>query len=379
MRAGMTSNRSKERGRSSGSNQLVAHKGGSNHGSALKIIGQAPSLSISGRGGARLRILCFSDSSGQAMAISSRIQAIFWLTAGVFTFSLQDIVIKTVSGSYPVHQVIVVRCVAALPFILFLIYRGGGLASLQSPRRGALIFRGVLLLCAYTSYFLAFPVMKLADVIALYATVPLFVTALAGPILGEQVSLPRWGAVCLGFIGALIMVRPGSTVFELASLLPILSAAAYASAQVIARRIGLNDSAAVMTFYQNLLYLMAAGLLAVIVTLWGGDYEGHRSLVFLLRQWETPSVRDLLLITACGPIAAVGMTMLGQAYRLEEANIVTSFEYTALIWGTVWGYLIWNETPALESFIGAGLIVGAGLLLALFARSVMPSDLREPV
>ena len=309
---------------------------------------------------------------------SNRLKAIFWLIAGVFTFSLQDIVIKTVSGSYPVHQVIVVRCLAALPFIMILIHRAGGLKMLNSPRRGALILRGIMLLTAYTSYFLAFPVMKLADVIALYATVPLFVTALAGPVLGEKISLVRWGAIIIGFIGALVMVKPGSGVFDLASLLPILSALAYASAQVVARRIGLNDSAAVMTFYQNFLYLCAAGALASIVTLWGGDYEGHRSLVFLLRQWEVPGLRDILLISACGPIAAIGMTMLGEAYRLEEANIVTSFEYTALIWGTVWGYLIWNEMPGIESVIGAGLIVGAGLLIALFARSSIDSDLREP-
>jgi drug/metabolite transporter (DMT)-like permease len=312
------------------------------------------------------------------MMVSNRLKAIFWLIAGVFTFSLQDIVIKTVSGSYPVHQVIVVRCLAALPFIMILIHRAGGLKMLNSPRRGALILRGIMLLTAYTSYFLAFPVMKLADVIALYATVPLFVTALAGPVLGEKISLVRWGAIIIGFIGALVMVKPGSGVFDLASLLPILSALAYASAQVVARRIGLNDSAAVMTFYQNFLYLCAAGALAAVVTLWGGEFEGHRSLVFLLRQWEVPGLRDILLISACGPIAAIGMTMLGEAYRLEEANIVTSFEYTALIWGTVWGYLIWNEMPGIESVIGACLIVGAGLLIALFARSSIDSDLREP-
>ena len=298
--------------------------------------------------------------------------------AGVFTFSLQDIVIKTVSGSYPVHQVIVVRCLAALPFILFLVHRAGGLKTLNSPRRGALILRGVMLLTSYTSYFLAFPVMKLADIIALYATVPLFVTALAGPVLGEKISLVRWSAILIGFVGALVMVKPGSGVFELASLLPVLAAFAYASAQVVARRIGLDDSAAVMSFYQNLLYLCAAGALASAVTLWGGDYEGHRSLVFLLRQWEVPGLQDILLISACGPIAAIGMTMLGEAYRLEEANIVTSFEYTTLIWGTIWGYLIWNEMPGIESVIGAGLIVGAGLLIALFARSSIDSDLREP-
>ena len=314
------------------------------------------------------------------MPVSKRLQAVLWLMAGVFTFSLQDIAIKTVSGSYPVHEVIFTRCVMAVPFILFLVMRSGGLKTIRSPRSGALIFRGFLLLCAYTSYFLAFPVMKLADVISLYATVPLFVTALAGPLLGEKISLSRWGAVCLGFIGAIIMVQPGSSVFELASLLPIFSAFAYASAQVLARRIGLKDSAAVMSFYQNLLYLVAAGVLAAIVTAWGGEYEGHKSLVFLLRQWEMPSLRDFLLISACGPIAAIGMTMLGEAYRLEEANIVTSFEYTNLIWGTIWGYLIWAEMPGINSVIGAGLIVSAGLLLLAFAqgKATITADLSEP-
>ena len=315
------------------------------------------------------------------MAISKRFKAILWLLLGIFTFSLQDIAIKTVSGNYPVHEVIFARCVVAIPFILFLVSRAGGLKTLHSPRRGALIFRGLLLLLAYTSYFLAFPVMKLADIIALYATVPLFVTALAGPLLGEKISLSRWGAVFLGFIGAIIMVQPGSSVFEAAALLPIFSALSYASAQILARRIGLQDSSAVMSFYQNLLYLLAAGVLAVGITAWGGEYTGHKSLIFLLRQWETPGLRDFLLIAACGPIAALGMTMLGEAYRLEEANIVTPFEYTNLIWGTIWGYLIWAEMPGLNSIIGAGLIVGAGLLLLAFARDKngVTADLSEPV
>ena len=315
------------------------------------------------------------------MAISKRFKAILWLLLGIFTFSLQDIAIKTVSGNYPVHEVIFARCVVAIPFILFLVSRAGGLKTLHSPRRGALIFRGLLLLLAYTSYFLAFPVMKLADIIALYATVPLFVTALAGPLLGEKISLSRGGAVFLGFIGAIIMVQPGSSVFEAAALLPIFSALSYASAQILARRIGLQDSSAVMSFYQNLLYLLAAGVLAVGITAWGGEYTGHKSLIFLLRQWETPGLRDFLLIAACGPIAALGMTMLGEAYRLEEANIVTPFEYTNLIWGTIWGYLIWAEMPSLNSIIGAGLIVGAGLLLLAFARDKngVTADLSEPV
>lgn len=309
----------------------------------------------------------------------NRLLAILWLVAGVFTFSLQDVVIKTVSGSYPVHQVIFFRCIAALPFLLFLCHKAGGIKTIISPRWRALSFRSVFLLFSYTSYFLAFPVMKLADIIGLYATVPLFVTALAGPILGEKIPAIRWAAVVIGFVGALIMVQPGSGVFEKASLLPIFSALAYAMAQVLARRIGLADSAAVMSFYQNLLYLAASALLAALVTSWGGDFQGHRSLEFLLRQWAIPDTRDFILIASCGPIAAVGMTMLGQAYRLAEANLVASLEYTGIIWGTAWGFLIWGEVPGLNSAVGAALIVLAGLsLIFVGSPKSEAADLREP-
>ena len=81
----------------------------------------------------------------------------------------------------------------------------------------------------------------------------------------------------------------------------------------------------------------------------------------MLRQWVMPPLSDLVLIGLCGPIAAIGMTMLGQAYRLTEVNFVTSFEYTALIWGTLWGYVVWREVPGVSSVIGAVRIVLAGL------------------
>lgn len=290
-------------------------------------------------------------------------QSVGWLCAGIFVFSLQDVVVKSVSGVYPVHEVIVIRSVTAIPFLFVLVWQAGGLRATRSPRAGALLLRSVLMLMAYTTYFLSFPVMKLVDITALYATVPLFVTALAGPLLGEKITGQRWAAVAVGFVGVLIMVRPGASVFELASLLPILSALAYASAQILARRIGLAYSAAVMSFYQNFIYLGGAAVLAAVVTTWGGGYAGHPSLEFMLRQWVMPPLYDLVLIALCGPIAAIGMTMLGQAYRLSEVNFVTSFEYTALIWGTLWGYVVWREVPGVSSVIGAVLIVLAGMWL----------------
>ena len=303
--------------------------------------------------------------------------AIGWLCLGVLVFSLQDVVVKAFSGAYPVHQIVVVRCLVALPILLWMLGPVGGLRAVASPWSGWLALRGLVLVLSYTGYYLAFPVMRLADVLALYATVPLFVTCLAGPFLGERVGARRWAAVGLGFLGALVMLRPGTGVFEPASLLPILSAACYATAQLMARRLGTDVPAAVMAFYQNLMFLAAATALALAVLAFGGAAQDHPSLDFLLRPWVTPDWRDLLLIAACGPIAALGSVLLAQAYRGAEANLVAPFEYTGLIWATLWGFALWGEVPGPASLAGGSLIVAAGLYLVA-AGPRAPERLRAP-
>jgi drug/metabolite transporter (DMT)-like permease len=122
-----------------------------------------------------------------------------------------------------------------------------------------------------------------------------------------------------------------------------------------------------MSFYQNLLFLVAASTMAVFFGR-GVAHEPNGVLDFLLRAWVVPSWRDLLLLASCGPISAIGMTLLSQAYRQAEANFVTSFEYTGLIWATLWGFFIFAEVPDKTMIIGAALIVGAGLYMLYGAR-----------
>jgi drug/metabolite transporter (DMT)-like permease len=192
---------------------------------------------------------------------------------------------------------------------------------------------------------------------------------LAGPFLGEKIGLSRWIATLVGFAGVVVMMRPAGGLFEWASLLPVASAFCYGSAALMARRLGATDSAPVMAFYQNALFLMGALLLAAIFG--GGAYEGERqaSLAFLMRGWTVPGTRDLLLMAATGPIAAVGTVLLTQAYRLAEANLVASFEYSGLIWASLWGFTFWSEVPGAATLAGAALIVGAGLYMLYGAKA----------
>ena len=296
------------------------------------------------------------------------------LCGGVAIFSGQDWIIKLLSGDYPVHQAIAIRGVVAVLILLAYIALDGKIESLRSKRMGLLIVRGLVLMMAYTTYYLAFPSMPLANIVALWFTVPLFVTALAGPFLGEKVGVRRWAAAIVGFAGVLIIVRPFANSFSLASLLPIASALTYSISALMARRMGETESAPVMSFYQNLVYLLVALVMAAIFG--GGAYEGtsNPSLEFLVRGWVTPSWLDLALLAACGVIASIATVLLTQAYRMAEANFVACFEYSAIIWATLGGYLFWREVPDVYFFVGAALIVAAGLYVLFRTQPATPLE-----
>ena len=296
------------------------------------------------------------------------------LCGGVAIFSGQDWIIKLLSGDYPVHEAIAIRGIVAVLILLAFIAWSGKIESLRSKRMGLLIVRGLVLMMAYTTYYLAFPSMPLANIVALWFTVPLFVTALAGPFLGEKVGVRRWAAAIVGFTGVLIIVRPFADSFSLASLLPIASALTYSISALMARRMGETESAPVMSFYQNLVYLLVALIMAAIFG--GGAYEGtsNPSLEFLVRGWVTPSWLDLALLAACGVIASIATVLLTQAYRMAEANFVACFEYSAIIWATLGGYLFWREVPDVYFFVGAALIVAAGLYVLFRTQPATPLE-----
>ena len=300
-----------------------------------------------------------------AMRRDSRFGPVLALCLGILVFTQQDLVIKLMAGSYPVHELIVLRCVVGVPLLLPVIWRMGGLRAIASPRAPWLALRGLTLLLAYTSYYLAFPLLHWADVLALYSIVPVALAAMARIFLGERITPRGWLAVLIGFAGALVMLQPGADVFRPESLLPLLAAIAYSAAQLQARRIGTQDSAAVMAIYQMAVFLVAA--LAYTLAQQGGLVAvggGPPEFAFLTRPWITGSWRDMALMGSCGVAAAVGSTLLSQAYRTTSStNLVAAFEYTALLWASAFGYLFWGEVPAPATFAGAALIVGGGLLL----------------
>jgi drug/metabolite transporter (DMT)-like permease len=215
---------------------------------------------------------------------------------------------------------------------------------------------------AYAAYYLALPALPLATTVALYFSAPLFIVILSVPMLGETVGWRRGLAVLAGFGGVLIILRPGGSLFEWAALLPVLSGLSYGLSMIFARQLGQRESAAAMAFWGNFVFLVIATLMALS---FGGATapDLHPSLAFLMRAWVWPTALDATLMAGCGVIAALGLTLLTQAYRIADANAVAPFEYSAMLWGILWGWAFFAEWPDAVAWIGIAVIMAAGLFV----------------
>ena len=287
---------------------------------------------------------------------------------GVFAFTFQDLIIKGISSSYPAHEIVFIRSFLALPFTLLIAHFENGLARLRTRRLGAHVLRGTVFFLAYTSYYLGIAALPLAMAVAISFAAPLFITALAGPVLGEKVGRIRWLAVLLGFLGVLIVMKDGLGMLEWAVILPAASALFYALAQLHGRHIGATESASTMSVYINVVFFVLSGLAGLIIGNGAFAEWSHPSLAFLLRAWSWPSGHDLLLMLSCGVVATVGIYCLGQGYRLAEANLAAIFEYTALPWAILWGFLFFSQLPGLSTLAGVALVVAAGVVIAFRER-----------
>jgi drug/metabolite transporter (DMT)-like permease len=318
-----------------------------------------------------------SEVANPARTGRTRLLAAGALVLGIFVFSLQDVILKDYSATYPLTEAVAIRAVTAIIILLYQIHRREGLHSLLPRRSGLLLLRGAIMMIAYGGYYMAFPAMKLAEVVTLFFMAPIFITALAHPFLHEHVKLGSWVAVLAGFVGVVITYWPKlfgaeadhTGAFDWAMLLPVIAALAYAIPQLMARRLATAASATVMGFYQSIMYLIGSLGLAALFSLGHFDHAGlHPSLAFLMRTWVVHDWTDILILAACGPISAIGTVLLSQAYRMTEANFVASFEYTGMIWAAGWGFLVWGEVPTLYMAAGGVLIVAAGLYMLFFGR-----------
>ncbi len=282
----------------------------------------------------------------------------------VLCFSLNDVGIKFLSNDYALHQIVLIRAsVAILSFCALIMPFSGGLRVLRTRRPGAHLIRGICVVLANSFLFLGLSAMPIADAVAVFFISPLVITVFGVIFLREVVGPVRWTAVAVGFLGVLIIIKPGTSAFQIASLFPMAAAVLYAVMHMMARKIGGTESAATMAIYIQLTFLLASSLIGLSVG--DGRYAGseHPALAFLFRAWGPIDPGDWPLLIMLGVSGLLGGFFISQAYRLSEAAFAAPFEYVSMPLAIMWGVTVFGTWPAPTAWIGIALILGSGLFL----------------
>jgi drug/metabolite transporter (DMT)-like permease len=241
---------------------------------------------------------------------------------------------------------------------------GAGLATLATRQPGSHVVRSIAGVGAMFSYFGALSVLPLADVTAIGFASPLFVVALSALILGEAVHALRWSAVGVGFLGVLIMISPhlgastGAGMPVLGIALALAAAVFTAFVMVFIRRMSETESALAIAFYFQLTCTAV-------------------SLAALAFGWRTPDLGDLTLLVLVGVLGGFGQLFMTNSYRFAQASVLANFDYAAMIWAILLGWLFFGELPASAVYFGAALVIAAGGVIAWRERRLGIERARE--
>jgi drug/metabolite transporter (DMT)-like permease len=292
---------------------------------------------------------------------SSNVKGVSFLVLATLIFSTQNIAVKWIGGDYSVLEIVTFRSLIALPITL-LFYRYEGGRGLPTTQRHKLEYvRGFFLFLSYTTHFMGLAALALADVESIRYSAPLMITFLSVVILGEKVGPRRWLALIVGFMGVLLIVKPGSTTFNMGSIFILTSVFFYALNVMLTRKLQTTDSSATMAYYSSIVYLVAAFILAPLAIVFGEIPDAHPSIAFLLRAWTVPTLLDWVVMSGLGLVWAAGMYCMARAYSLAQASVVAPFEYVSLPINMMWGFVIWQEIPTLMTVAGAFLTLSSGL------------------
>jgi drug/metabolite transporter (DMT)-like permease len=293
-----------------------------------------------------------ADAAARAAAAAlalrrARRRAILLIVAAAAVFSVAAVFVKLLGNEIPLAQLVFCRNVFAIPVLLPLLIQAGGLGALRTSRPGLHALRIAGGLGGMFGAFYGYAHLPLATVTALGFTMPLFLTLLAIPFLGERVGPRRGTAVVVGFLGVLLMTNPagGGRADLLAMLVVLLSAVGWAVAMISIRRMG------------------SAGERNVTIVLWFALSSALISGLLAVPAWIWPSALQWALLAGIGVVSAIAQIMMTEAYRRGEPTLLAPFEYSAIIWTTAMGGLIWAELPDGWDFAGIAVLVGSGLYI----------------
>jgi len=258
-------------------------------------------------------------------------------------FTTLDATMKTLSADYGVAQIVWVFFIGFALAASVLAANDGGLRRGFATDRPALhVARALLLPINLGCVVLALSLLPLAETTAIGISYPLMITALSALVLGETVGPRRWTAVAVGFVGVMVIVRPGFAVFDPASLIPLAGAALFAVYQILTKILGRTDRTPTIALY----------------TAWVGAIVLSAVAPF---EWRTPDATGWALLALVAAAGATGHLLVIKALELTPASVLQPFNFVQILWATLAGFVVFGDLPDAATVAGAGLVVGSGL------------------
>ncbi len=284
-----------------------------------------------------IRLPQLSNTAPAAVGIACMCAAAFCMVA-------LDVAVRTLLEDYALAQVVMLRSAFALVLVFLLIWQRRRMPALRTRRAGWHVFRSLLMTGSMFTFYYALKHLPLADVIVIAYAAPLIVTALSRPLLGEPVGPWRWGAVLLGFVGVLIVVRPGVSAVHPAAFVALAGAAFYSGLALTARKLSPTESPWSLSLYSFIVPSLVAG-------------------AFSIPTWIMPDPIGWVVAALSGALGAAAFLFINAAYARAPAALIVPFEYTGLIWAPAAGYAFWHEVPGWNTWLGAAIIVASGLII----------------
>ena len=282
---------------------------------------------------------------------SSNVRGILSMIVAVAAFSVMDVTMKRLVETYSPMQVTFLRAAASLPFLLLHTGLFGRWRDLVPKRIGLHLLRGCLTVAMLWLFVYAVRFLSLADAYTIYMSAPLLITALSVPFLGEKVGWRRWMAVVVGLIGVVFVLNPsGAGLITLGGIAALASAVGYSISAITIRILARTDTGAAIIFWVLLFVALISG-------------------VFAIFDWTPLRAEHWYLIVGVGLFGAIGQHFITSAFRLASPAVVAPIEYTALMWGMLFDWLLWLTLPNARMLVGASIIVGSGLYIIYRERS----------
>ena len=266
------------------------------------------------------------------------------MTLGMFSLSVNDMTYKNLTMNFPVWEAVFFRALSGSIISLFMVYRTGiGSIKTQKPVRH--FVRAFSAVGCVVLYIFGIKYLQLSENIAIAHSAPIIAAILAVPILGEKIGIHRVAAIVIGFIGVLIIVKPGTDLFQLKSLLPIGSALFMASVYLSTRSLMNTESSTSIVFYYSFALLFT-------------------SIIFFPSDFIIPDIFNLTLALSLGIMGSLGHYFMSQAAKNADVAVTSPFEYTSFVFVGVMGYMFFNEIPSNSVVLGGILIIISGIYVA---------------